>query len=170
MISSSEEAKKVRKLVTNESDIGGVLILTSYLDSILESILRTRLKGGRTTEKLLKSGSGVLGTFTSRAELCYSLELIDNELFSELKTISEIRNIFAHNHLSASFKDDKISKLCGMLREPDRYLEASETKEEREQQEGLFNSSKARFSCSIYSAIDQLAKEKISLRSRRQGG
>jgi DNA-binding MltR family transcriptional regulator len=162
---STSEANQVQDLVAKETDVGGVLIITSYIDSCLERVLRSTLKKGNTLDNLLKSG-GALSTFSSRCDLCYVLGLISKEFYNDLKKISEIRNTFAHHHLTANFENEKVKNNCNELKMPDNYLYASNTQSNIIELTQCFKSPKVRFSYTAFSAIDLLVKLKISVMSR----
>ena len=58
-----EQVKELRNRLSKESDVGGVLISTSFLEACLASLLREHFKKSSVTEKLLNPSSGSLGSF-----------------------------------------------------------------------------------------------------------
>ena len=97
------------------SDLAVALIGAAYLDQCLGSLLKQKFIDSSISEKLLEPGSGLLGEFTARARLAYSLGLIEKPIYVDLITIVEIRNIFAHSHLTISFKDEIVADKCNTL-------------------------------------------------------
>ena len=104
-----------------------MLISTSFLDQCLASILGNFFIKSDTAKKLLDPGSGTLGTFSARADLCYCLDLISKELYQNLRTVAEIRNRFAHSHFFLSFEDSEVAELCNNLAFPKAWAIFTET-------------------------------------------
>ena len=100
----SKQSKDVYKVVNGEPDLACVLILASYLDQCLASLLKKHfIKNSSTVERLLDPVRGNVGTFQARADLSYSLGLIPKEIYQNLCVIGSIRNQFAHSHLEIGF-------------------------------------------------------------------
>lgn len=112
------ETRDLFHAINKEAALPCVLVSTSFLDECLRSILGRFLVKGKTSEKILDPRGGILGSFSSRTDLCYALGLISKNLFSNLKQVGTIRNRFAHSHLSLSFDDPEITKMCGSLTFP----------------------------------------------------
>lgn len=108
----SKESQALYDAVNNEDDLPCVLISTSFLDQCLASLLERFIIKGNTSKNLLDPRGGTLGTFTARVDLCYCLGLIPKGLFQNLRTVSEIRNRFAHSYLSLSFESPEVAQLC----------------------------------------------------------
>ena len=106
----SKESQALYDAVNDESDLPCVLISTSFLDQCVASLLERFFINSSTAKSLLDPRGGALGTFSSRADLCYCLGLFQN-----LRIVGEIRNQFAHSYLSLSFDDPKVTELCGSL-------------------------------------------------------
>ncbi len=98
-----------------ESERGGVLISSSYIENLLGEIIRNFLLDVSSANKLLDGGYSPLSSFSSRIQLTYCLGLISEQEYKELETIRKIRNIFAHK-MKASFKDKKLVDLCHNLK------------------------------------------------------
>jgi DNA-binding MltR family transcriptional regulator len=108
----SEKSQALYDVLNNEGDLSCVLISTSYLDQCLASLLERFLIKSSISKNLLDPRYGTLGTFSARVDLCYCLGLVPKGLFQNLRTLSEIRNSFAHSYLSLSFDDPKVAHLC----------------------------------------------------------
>jgi len=110
-----EEVQKIGDILVDGTDLAVSLIASSFLDECLRSLLMACLRPGETSTALLRSGTGVLGTYSARAALAYSLRLIDKHVHKALRTIGEIRNAFAHSYGDATFQHASIAPLCLQL-------------------------------------------------------
>lgn len=111
----SKEAQKLYDVINKENDLACVLIGASYLEKVLATILERYFIDTKVSAKLLDSLNGALGTFSSRADICYCLGLIPKGFYKNMCTIGEIRNLFAHNHLLLGFSNNEISRLVDSL-------------------------------------------------------
>ena len=118
----SANTRQLYDVLNNESDLACVVIGAAFLDNVLASLVGAKLLDSSVTKRLLDS-NGVLGSFTSRADLAYCLGLIEKEGYNDLRIIAKIRNLFAHSHLHLSFNELKVHDLCNQLRQW-RVLEA----------------------------------------------
>jgi hypothetical protein len=73
-----------------------VLMYVARLDDALEVALLAKMRPSlsNTTKKRLFDGP--LGNFATKIDLAYGLSIFDDEIYSDLKVIKDIRNIFAH--------------------------------------------------------------------------
>lgn len=113
--SLGDEVQKIGDILVDGSDLAVALIASSFLDECLRSLLMACFRSGGTSETLLRSGRGVLGTYSARTDLAYSLGLIDKHALKALRTIGEIRNAFAHSYGEATFEHPDIAPLCSRL-------------------------------------------------------
>jgi Mannitol repressor len=114
-----KEIATLADVINNEPDFPCVLVISSYIDQALSSILSEYLIVSSTTNKLLNSSGGAIGTFSARCDLCYCLGLISKALYHNLLVIGDIRNYFAHSHLNIDFSDKQITDLCEKLTFPE---------------------------------------------------
>jgi DNA-binding MltR family transcriptional regulator len=112
----SEDSRKFLDVLNKSSDLGVVLVATSYLDAAVGALLHKFLIESRVSDKLLDVRGGPLGTFTARSDAAYALALIDKPLYQDLTKIAEIRNAFAHHHLELDFRDSAVASLCSQLK------------------------------------------------------
>jgi DNA-binding MltR family transcriptional regulator len=110
----SEETQELFDILNKEQDLAVILVASSFLDACLGSILRRKLKRGAVSDNLLDV-RGALGTYSSRADMCYTLGIIPKSLYQDLITIAEIRNEIAHHHLALSFASESIKSKCAKL-------------------------------------------------------
>lgn len=111
----SADIRKLFEVLNEEADLAAALIAGSYLDECLGSMLHRFLVRSKTAESLLSSTTGALGSFSVRIDLVYALGLINRFAFKDLKTLCEIRNAFAHSHLTLDFSSPVIQKLTSEL-------------------------------------------------------
>lgn len=121
-----EDTQKVFNVLNHESDIACVLIGASYLSELLGSAIRTVLRKSKVTEKLLGPGKGILGSFQTRADMAYCLKIIGKSDLQDLEIIGNIRNSFAHKHLSFDFTDSEVAKECNKLNDWNIKLDTEE--------------------------------------------
>jgi DNA-binding MltR family transcriptional regulator len=99
---------------TQKEDRSIVLVGGSFLELVLEHILRAYLPEDDKEVKKLFDYNGALGTFSSKISMAYSLGLIEKIIKDDLHYIRKIRNEFAHN-LYASFDHAEVVKCCKNL-------------------------------------------------------
>lgn len=110
----SKDSQKLFDVLSNEHDLSAILIAANFIDTCLASLLEKKLKKSLVTNRIL-SFSGILGSMSSRADLCYALELIPKEIYQDLLILMQIRNIVAHYHLQLDFDKDEVKELCNKL-------------------------------------------------------
>ena len=93
------------------------IVGAAYLDSLLESLIRSVLVQGEVTDRLLDP-SGALGSNGSRVALAHSLGLISSDCRADLNTVAKIRNAFAHDFNVEGFSNVRIRDLCTNLKQP----------------------------------------------------
>jgi hypothetical protein len=107
----SSESVQLYGVLNNESDLGCVLIASSYLDYSLASLLKRYFVESTLVNKLLDPPGGTVSTFAGRSDLAYCLGLIPKGLYRNLDTVGKIRNAFAHSYLSLTLDSDEIAPL-----------------------------------------------------------
>jgi DNA-binding MltR family transcriptional regulator len=130
----SEQSNEVYQVVNGEPDLACVLILASYLDQCLASLLKNYfINNSSTVDRLLDAVHGNLGTFQARADLTYSLGLIPKGIYQNLCEMGSIRNHFAHSHLEINFRNKEIIEKVNSLVLPtiDFYISSSDEEEKR---------------------------------------
>jgi DNA-binding MltR family transcriptional regulator len=110
-----KEIERFFEILNTGTDLACVLIGTNFLDVSLHDMLSLSLKKGKITNQILNNNKGFLGSFRSRLDLCYCMDLIDKKIYQDLIKISEIRNEVAHSHILNVFKNENISKKCDDL-------------------------------------------------------
>jgi len=113
----TEEWKRFRDVLGGESDRGCALIGMAFLDDQLAKLLGGYLTVDRRgyTELLgSESRPGSLGTLGVRIAAAHAIGLIDRDIRDEIRSLSVIRNRFAHD-IYISFEDAKVSARCSKL-------------------------------------------------------
>ena len=103
-------------VLNDEGDFAAIVVTAAYLDTCVAALLRTKMRPGETTGRLLDAGRGALGSFAARADLAYALRLIEKPMLADLMTYARIRNMIAHHHLTFSFASPEIETACKELR------------------------------------------------------
>jgi hypothetical protein len=125
----SEHESKIIGNLWEESDRAAAIIAATVLEERLERKIRSRLRLSHTvgdlTERLLKDvfrPSGPLGSFSIKIDFGYLTEIYNGIVRSELATIKDIRNKFAHRMDVQNFKSQGISGLCDKLKLIEQFV------------------------------------------------
>jgi hypothetical protein len=102
---------------SDSSDRACALVMSSFLDRALVSLLSTQMREvAEPDRKLLFYGeTAFLGTFSAKIRLSYALGLISKNQRDNLNTIKDIRNVFAHSTKVMTFENTQISQHCDKL-------------------------------------------------------
>ena len=102
-------------VLNNEPDFSVVVISAAYVDACLAALLEKFFVQSSVSTKVLDARSGSLGSFSSRADACYVLGLVSKPLYQDLLVLAEMRNQFAHHHLSLTFETPELIGSCNKL-------------------------------------------------------
>jgi hypothetical protein len=94
-----EYLKEIKQGNDRATAILGAVYLDEYLRGYIEGVLA---EGNRLSDDLF-GPEKPLGSFSARIKMAYALGLISKEIYSDLNTIRNVRNIFAHGLYEASF-------------------------------------------------------------------
>jgi len=99
------------RFAADQSDLTVAILGASYLDALLEDLLRTYLVQSREAKELFGQ------TFTRKARIAFALGLVSRDTLDDLGAIADVRNYFAHRVLveSASFNDPEMAEVCRRL-------------------------------------------------------
>jgi mannitol operon repressor len=101
----------------DETERGAALVGAAMIEEKLkETLLAFFAEPDVGPELLDPVGGGPLSTMVARAKIALCLGLIDRDELQECKTISKIRNAFAHWPHGTTFHHPEIMKHCGRLR------------------------------------------------------
>lgn len=110
-----EELREFEKL-TEELDRertsarGTVILTASYVETLLEKLLRAGLVEARAVEALFE-GQGSLATFSARIDMSFAVGLISEPRRRDLHVLRKIRNHFAHEVAPGTFEEDPVRSL-----------------------------------------------------------
>lgn len=111
------DMKPLSQLFNHADDFPCVLVVASFIDQCLRTLLANHFLNGETASRLLDH-EGAIGTYQGRADLCYVLALVDKITYQNVCTIGRARNEFAHHHTMKDFSDPKIEALVCELENP----------------------------------------------------
>jgi Mannitol repressor len=97
-----------------ESDRSVAILASSYLEKYLEEYILTKLVVDKAVAKLFE-GFGPLSTFNAKIEFAFAIGLLPRHVYTDLRTIRKVRNLFAHKPDSSDFLTNSIKDLCATL-------------------------------------------------------
>jgi DNA-binding MltR family transcriptional regulator len=114
-------SQKFFSLMNEGDDLSCVLLGVNFLDETLRTIISSTLIKSKVSENILNPSQGFLGNFSARADMTYCLGIIDKKIYTDLRIIAEIRNIFAHSFDSVTFDSPNIVALLDKLQWHDSF-------------------------------------------------
>lgn len=108
----SADTDRFYELLNEAHDVSVVVVAAAYIDACLASLLAKRLRRSSTTENLLDTRNGALGSFAARAALAYALALINKDLYQDLQVLAELRNEVSHHHFELRFAEPSVAAHC----------------------------------------------------------
>jgi hypothetical protein len=84
-----------------------VLVSAAVLEDRLQRLLLMKMRNLSNT-KAKRIFEGPLESFAGKADVAYAFELIDEDVYEDLKVIKDIRNEFAHSIAAVSFTSPEI--------------------------------------------------------------
>jgi DNA-binding MltR family transcriptional regulator len=116
MASSHEELEKRIAELTKSAEAGAALISTAVLNNWLQKLLLTAMREiSNNIAKDIFDSYGPLYELRPKIDLAYAFSIIDDKTFSTLKTLTNIRNKFAHTEIPITFDTPEIAFLCQNL-------------------------------------------------------
>lgn len=101
--------------VKNETDRSLALVVSAWLDDALEHYIKSTMVDDAETLKNLFATDRALGTFSAKINLAYALGLIPKVTASDLHSIRDMRNRFAHERGPITFADQSMKDRCRAL-------------------------------------------------------
>lgn len=98
-----------------ETDRSCALLASAYLDGLLMSGIRERLRGRKKDIDELFHGMGILNSFGARIRIAYAIGYIGDDERTDFDIIRAIRNKFAHIPSRISFDTQSIRDQCNNL-------------------------------------------------------
>lgn len=88
----------------------------AIVENMLYFVLRSAMLGAsKATLSKIFSGYGPLSTLSARIDIALALGLVPDHVARDLRVVKDIRNIFAHTPVFASFSHAEIAALCKKL-------------------------------------------------------
>lgn len=105
------------KMLSEQSEAGNALVLAGLVEDWLQKLLMHSTRSlSNTLATKIYDGYGPLSQFSQKIEIAYIFELIDENVYDELRAIKEIRNRFAHTTVFRNFKSEEVAKECQRLK------------------------------------------------------
>lgn len=101
-------------VLNSESPRGGVLVATSFIESLLHKVIEAFLIEGKPAEQLVKGFNAPIGSLSAKIAMAAALGLITERERRECDLIRRVRNKFAHN-VHPTFDDDDVKDICQEL-------------------------------------------------------
>jgi hypothetical protein len=142
-----------------ESDRAAAIVGAAWMDGILAELLSLSLIDHKESKDLLK---GTLGLYLRRVKVAFCLGIITDSEKSDLETIGEIRNLFAHKIHRSSFNNSKVHTLCRKLHLGSRFVTKPNSATPRE----LFNASVSVLAYNLGNVKERLRVKKPAIPDR----
>lgn len=98
-----------------ETDRAAAVLGGSYLDSFLESALRSVLVTGARVDAMFDGPGAPLGSFSNKTAVAFALGLIEEPMARDIDLVRKVRNHFAHQIWDATFDSPPVSGWCQSL-------------------------------------------------------
>ncbi len=106
---------RLRKELVGATDRATAIVIASYLDAMLEQVLRNFMVNRAEGVKSLFDHRGPLSAFSGKIDVALSLGLVSGQEAEWLHQIREIRNKFAHNLGGLNFTNQSVADKCNHL-------------------------------------------------------
>jgi hypothetical protein len=96
------------------------IVAGALLEQALEIALDSHFEidHEQTRSLFIDQGGGSISSFATKIKLAYALGMVEQIIRSELTSIKDIRNVFAHTREAVSFESPEIIAACELLRIP----------------------------------------------------
>jgi hypothetical protein len=111
MTSNDEETEAVRDLYKN-SDRAAAIMAATLVENRLAATLKQRFRPNVPVQNEMFRSSGPLGSFSAKIKLAHLLGILSEEGYSDLETMKNIRNRFAHYLDIKDFDSQRIADWC----------------------------------------------------------
>ncbi|WP_461787765.1 MltR family transcriptional regulator [Pedobacter sp.] len=115
------------KELNAESDRGSVILACSLFDIALKAKIKSFLVHiENVNDDIFDDANSPLSTFSAKINMAYRLGIVSNHLKSDLHTLRDIRNSFAHNIDECSFDDTEVINSIEKLKTSSKFIERFE--------------------------------------------
>ena len=98
------------------SDRAAAIVAAALVETRLSLALKSRLQQDKAVVERMFRASGPLGSFATKIDLAFLMDLISKEAHSDLVIFKSIRNDFAHQLHALDFSAERIKSDCYRLR------------------------------------------------------
>jgi mannitol operon repressor len=116
MMNDTDLLQGILNDLPQEPDRSLAIVAASYLDDLLQSGLRERLRGSKKELDSFFGRQGFLDSFGARTMLARAIGFIDEKEYHDMELIRRIRNDFAHIPNRRSFEALEIADRCNELK------------------------------------------------------
>jgi len=150
--------------LNHNSDLVCAVVTTSYINDAAGALLLGFFCGKQTPHTLLMHDGGVLGELRAKSEVLYCCGLISKPFLTNLITVAEIRNKFAHTFEEITFSAPEVAELCNKLLPPKNRTIVSDDPERTEQM--MHGTPRRRFITTAITMISFLVMEAMQVERR----
>jgi DNA-binding MltR family transcriptional regulator len=102
---TNEELRKLFLELRGMHDRAAAIVVATLVEDALEKCLTTKMiRLSNSDHKTLFDGEGPLSSFASKIKVGYAFKCLDRVDRTEITTIKDVRNIFAHARIPVSFE------------------------------------------------------------------
>lgn len=103
------------------------IVTAAVCEKRIEQTLRAHFRKDDGLLKALFLPGGPIGNFGPKTQLAFAMGLISETAFHDLKIITKVRNLYAHNFDLGGFNDQPVADHCRNLKLPEEhYAELNE--------------------------------------------
>ena len=103
-----------KKELPSESNRGQVMVVSAYLEDLVERALRVFLPNSDAKKSLLDGAMAPISKFAAKTSLAHCLGLLTQQEYNNLTIVRKIRNKFAHK-VHISFETPDVAALVANL-------------------------------------------------------
>uniref|UniRef100_UPI004049437C MltR family transcriptional regulator n=1 Tax=Gelidibacter sp. TaxID=2018083 RepID=UPI004049437C len=103
-------AAKFQQDLKEGSDRESILMAASFLESELESVLKSKLVGDAAFKYELFDFEEPLGNFSAKIRMCYALGIISKKIMDNLTIIDSLKSVFEQDYKMTTFETVEITE------------------------------------------------------------
>lgn len=111
-VERSKTREQIRATFDKESDRAAAILIGAYLERILREVLELVMINSGSVQHLFSPSKGALGAFGVMIDIAYATGIVSKSAYNNLRTISKVRNAFAHMEHAIKFDAPEIIELC----------------------------------------------------------
>jgi hypothetical protein len=114
IVHTNEVAKSIKTLSRN-AEVGGALVTVAIIDEALHKLLRMAMRPSLSNAIEKRIFSRPLYDIAPKADIAFAFNLIDEQTLTNIRSVKEIRDLFAHTRDPIHFNTQKVVKACKPL-------------------------------------------------------